>query len=259
MDKDTREDLTLMMENTTKEQFEEYLEANDKDDHKHDCINQRVSLLMLNREDVDMMRRYKDFIMSRYKLTEHLNVIKLLKTYEYLVGRLTRIKETSLITNLLKYDDYKVLLVREFENYYNMKPLDVEGIEAIENFKPLDKHLFYNIKRAFETTKGEPDDKKSTRHIYLMMLRHLTSNEIITSSRSRKASDRGTYHHSANHHYINFHIELNGHANGHYRNYHDEVVRKYRLATKQDVKHDDGHADMFLDGLKNQMDQTPNY
>ena len=79
--------------------------------------------------------------MNKWKLNEHLNIIKLLKTDEYLNARLTTLKETSLSASLLKYPEYKMVLVREFEKYYGMNPLEVEAFDDMEDFRLLDKQF----------------------------------------------------------------------------------------------------------------------
>ena len=45
--------------------------------------------------------------MNKFKLSEHLNIIKLLKSDEYLRDKLNVLKHSSLTANLLKYTEYK--------------------------------------------------------------------------------------------------------------------------------------------------------
>ena len=88
--------------------------------------------------------------MNKWKLNEHLNIIKLLKTDEYLNARLTTLKETSLSASLLKYTEYKMVLLREFEKYYGAKPLEVEAFDDMEDFRLLDKQFLISSNELLE-------------------------------------------------------------------------------------------------------------
>ena len=144
--------------------------------------------------------------MNKWKLNEHLNIIKLLKSDEYLKAKLTTLKETSLSASLLKYPEYKMALVREFEKYYGMNPLEVEAFNDMEDFKLLDKQFFNIIKRAFETKKEEPKDRLEAQRLYITMLKHLTDKEIITGTRNRRRGEgRGEYSYSLNDNFIKYH------------------------------------------------------
>ena len=55
-------------------------------------------------------------------LEEHFRITNLLKSDEYLHDKFKVLKEGSLKTNVLRYDAYKMILLREFEKYYNIQP-----------------------------------------------------------------------------------------------------------------------------------------
>ena len=143
LDKDTRDGLTELMNTITNEQFNEYIKSVDKGDNKYNLIDKRVTLLQLDKRNKEPLTQFKDIIMNKYKLSEHQNVIHLLKKDEYLEARLAKLKKASLNTNFLKYTEYKLVLVREFEKYYEMNPLDVGAFDSMgESFKVIDKQLF---------------------------------------------------------------------------------------------------------------------
>ena len=81
--------------------------------------------------------------MNKFKLSEHLKIIKLMKSDEYLSDKLRILKHSSLTTNLLKYTEYKIVLLREFEKYFGIKPLEVEAFDKWNpDFKCLDTPFF---------------------------------------------------------------------------------------------------------------------
>ena len=122
LDKDTRDELAELIEQITTEEFNEYLNDNDKTKDKYDNINKRISLLNLNKQDEEQLTTYKERLMNKFKRSEHLNIIKLLKSDEYLRDKLNVLKHSSLTANLLKYTEYKLVLLREFEKFYGIKP-----------------------------------------------------------------------------------------------------------------------------------------
>jgi hypothetical protein len=71
---------------------------------------------------------YTEITMNKNTLQEYLNVIKLLKTDEYVTEKFNRLKNNSLITNLLNYTEYKIMLIQQFEQIYKIQPLEVNHI-----------------------------------------------------------------------------------------------------------------------------------
>ena len=126
-----------------------------------------------------------------------------------------------------------MVLLREFEEHYGMKPLEVESFNNMENFKVIDSQFFNIIKRAFETKRDEPQDRIGTQRLYISMLKHLTSKEMITSTKIKtRGEDRDTYTYSRNYNFIKYHIELNAYSNNKYRNYDQTVIERYGLRAK---------------------------
>ena len=237
LDRDTRDELTELIENLTQEQFDEYVNDGDKDNKTYECINKRASLLNLDRENIEQLTQYKDILMNKYKLSEHLNVIKLLKSDEHLTSKLQSVYNAGLKTNLLRYDEYKLLLVRAFEGFYHMGPLEVGAFERLREFKPLDKQLFNNIVRAFGSKKKEPESTKDLLYLYLLMIRHLTNGEIVNRARcKRRGAERDTYTYSLNEAFVRYHIEVNEYSNKYHKNYHECFIDKYKLRVRQEAR-----------------------
>ena len=62
LDKDTRDELTELIEAISLEQFNEYLKSNDKDNVKYDTLNKRISLVNLNKGEDEQLTTYRDII-----------------------------------------------------------------------------------------------------------------------------------------------------------------------------------------------------
>ena len=109
LEKDSQDEMTQIMENITNEHFNEYQGGKLKR-LQYDQINKHINISYLDKNNNDILINYKDIITDKYKLKEHLNIIRLLKADEYLNDKYRRLREESLKTNLLKYDEYKMIL-----------------------------------------------------------------------------------------------------------------------------------------------------
>ena len=247
LDKDTRCELTELIQDITNEQFEEYLNDEYKCDDKFDHINRRVSLLSLSPTNIDLLRKYKDIIMNKYMLEDHFRITNLLKSDEYLHDKFKVLKEGSLKTNLLRYDAYKMILLREFEKYYNIQPLDVGAFSKMENFQILDNKLFLNIKKAFDSQKQEPKTIHDTEQLYIAMIKHLTNKDFITTQRIWSGKDRGGRTYKVNEESITHHIELHKISNKENQNYHDVMRKKYNLEKPEKLNNEPSIDDPFID------------
>jgi hypothetical protein len=246
LDKDTREELTELIQQITTDEFNAFLNSDDKLNPKYDNINKSIQLLNLPYNN-DILESYKDIIMNKYKIKEHLNLIRLVKTAEYNTDRLAQLQEASLKVNLLKYDEYKISLIKELEQFYNIKTLDVKGLGTTE-FKALDASLFLNIKKAFETKKEAPTNSKELQQLYITMLKQVVNKDIVTSKQVHtRTEDRGAMMYKMNDHFIKYHIELNSFSNKNYKNYDKDVLTRYDIKVIDVVETSLLDKDMFID------------
>jgi hypothetical protein len=126
----------------------------------------------------------------------------------------------------MKHDEYKMTLLRQFEKFYNMQPLEIELLSDTKEFKSLDGKLFFSIKRAFETKKEAPHDVRTTLQLYIMMLKQLTTKDIVICKMNRKRGvNKDTMTYKINEALIKYHLGLAPCS----RNYHEYVIEKYDL------------------------------
>ena len=95
VEKVEKPDIELNIEEQNK-LFDEFILSDDKYDAKYKQLVKIIKILNLPMND-DILRKYKLFIIDKYELTDHFNIIKMLKTDD-------------------KTDD-KINLIRELEKY----------------------------------------------------------------------------------------------------------------------------------------------
>ena len=231
--KDTRDEMTEVIENISEELFNEFLkEDTNKMDSKFDNINTNLYTLGLIGKGTETIKQYKDIITNKYLLTEHFNIMRLLKSDAYIKDRLEKKGQTCYKTKLVRSTEHKILLLRELEEYYNIGRLEVDfnkGADMFGEHAPRWADTFNNIKYVFETKKKPPTNQKELKELYVFMLKQLGNKEMITSTRSKKKEDRDTTHYKINDRFINYHIELSKHYTNNYKHYLEEVINKYGL------------------------------
>ena len=115
-----------------------------------------------------------------------------------------------------------------------------------EGFKTLDKHLFFNIKKAYESQKHDPKTIQETEQLYIAMIKHLTNKEFIITKRIWSGKDRGARVYTVDDELVRHHIELHKIGNKMNKNYHDAVREKYNLEQVVKVKSNESE-DPFID------------
>ena len=83
--------------------------------------------------------------------------------------------------------------------------------------------------------KTNPTNINELKQVYVLMIKHMTNTNIISSKRSSTRKNR-IYNYFVDDKFIKYHIELNGFSNKYHERYHEHFINKYELITK---KHDE--------------------
>jgi hypothetical protein len=78
LNKETKEEMTSLVEAYNEDLFTEFLKAEDRTLVKFDMFNKHVELLGLSKEANDILEKYKDLITDKFKLKEHMDLIRLM-------------------------------------------------------------------------------------------------------------------------------------------------------------------------------------
>jgi hypothetical protein len=89
--------MTTLVDKHNEDLFKDFLTAENKTLVKFDMFNKNVEVLGLPINNVDLLEKYKDQIMDKYKLNEHMDIIRLLKSDEYIDKKLIMLLKMVLI------------------------------------------------------------------------------------------------------------------------------------------------------------------
>jgi hypothetical protein len=214
--------------------FNNYMNDENKNLDKYECINKKVELLKIPKENDELLIEYKNIITDEFKFKSHLNVLISFKTYQYIQEKINELefKNMNVINNDSIYHKISVLktILKEFigdECIYN---IDYQATED-KKIKVNDDILFL-IKRLFRTTK-EPKNMKDFKQLHITILKHITDNDIIISKQKKENNKRSTQY-KLNDKFINFHIDLDRLKNPTFKNYDIHVIKKLNILSNED-------------------------
>ena len=192
--------------------FDEYIHSNedDKTKGKFETINNNIEVLNLP-DNNEILIQYKEYIMNRHKLDDHMNIMRLLKSNDYIKNKLDHIHQQNQKVKILDNIYNKISLLRNYEKSFSLKPLEV-------NYKPTNEIDIPDkdwalMKKVFRTKKDKPTNMTEFKPIYIQMIKHITNNEICNTMRDRSGSKGRTTSYDLNTKYIQEHIELNKYSN----------------------------------------------
>ncbi len=123
------EEVKVEMKEATTEQraklFNEFFVAENKDLNKFTPIVERMTFLNLSNDD-KILEQYKDVITDDKALDNHLNLIKLLKSDDYIKSKLNKIDGETFKVKTIDTIYNKIHIIRNFEKSFNLKPLQVD-------------------------------------------------------------------------------------------------------------------------------------
>ena len=246
LDKEEKTEIKELTQEIKEKLFEEYLECDNKTLDKYDSFNKHIKFLnipiFIDVEDCDergiietvvnkeLLIKYKNEIMDKHVLQDHLNVIRLLKTDHYINEKLRTAKENSYDIKNMTMMYSKIKAIRNLETKYNIKPLEIDYTNEGE-INMSDSEYKY-IKNTFRISREKPENYKDLRKIYSTMIRHMTSNDLIKTVQGTKGKDRKQILYSIDDDIVKYHLELNKYSNPDCKHFHNNFVEKYKIPRK---------------------------
>jgi hypothetical protein len=222
LSKEKNEELNKPLLEITENAFNSLLETGHTDD-----ANLKANLLMLGMEattDYEITLTYKEQITDKYKFDAHLNIIRCLKEEEYIQQKIFDLERDNYnITNITS-TYHKIKHVLRLENKMSIKRLQVDAKLSDITFYDIPDIEFQLINRTFNIMRPKPKTTDELFKLYIYMLRHLMSNDILiktkgTTQRSRKM----TY--KLNVDFLKFHVELNKFKSPYLSNYDVNILK----------------------------------
>jgi len=190
------------------------------------AINKSIEFLNIPKDN-EILELYKNEITNKYHLQDHLNIIRTLRSNEYINKKIELaninsydVKNMTLIYNKIKF-------IRQFEEDYKIKPLEVDYINE-GDVEMNDKQYNY-IKNIFRISQKKPETYEQLKRIYISMLRNITNNNLIQSKQGTKKEERNVRYYNINEDVIKYHLKLNEYSNPDKKHFNDFFKKKYDI------------------------------
>lgn len=209
-----------------------YIEGNliERENPKYTNIHNRAKLLKIDKLEKNVIEEYKEIIKTEKNMTNHSNLIRLLKSDTYINLKISNFKENSMDVKIMSEVHNKISLIRKIEKENNIEKLDVNFSE--EGEVVLSDSTYKLLKTVFSSKKPKPKNKHDLKKFYVSMIKHL-SNDLITSKASNVIIDghrKNITSYALNIENIKLSLKLDEYSNHERKNFND-IIKKFENIT----------------------------
>jgi len=169
----------------------------------YDKIDERVKILNLPKNNIDILIKYKDQLTDPFKLTDHYNTIRMFKPIYYIESKfydaIINNFECKYINNIYN----KIKIIKNIEQKYNIKNFNTNSYEK----NILTDNEYNLIKNLFRINKIKPNNNYEIIIMYVTMIKNICGSDIIKYKQTMINGKR-KYEYYYNDEYIKFHKKL---------------------------------------------------
>ena len=178
-----KKEMQTLTENIRSELFDEYLFNDDKYNAKYVNINTNIEAVGLCKDDNELLIEYKDVLIDKFKINDHFNVIRCLKTDEYIDMKIAEQKDKNFNVKIFDSNYNKIKLLRQLEDDNGFEKFVFHDV--IDDMKPIIINNFELIKKVFNVAK-KPMTYTELIKMRVTLYKHLMGTESIITSRISK-------------------------------------------------------------------------
>jgi len=236
-----------LVDQISEELFEEFCKpTTDRLQPKFAQLYRHICYLVLNPNDHDTLRKYQQTLVNKYRVEEHDDILRLLKTAQHVNDELESLNQKSIDAKLLSNRFQKAKLINEFGTKYGLTLLTLNAQEPVpgtpcgDGDVQMDDAFFALVKQAFRVTRAKPKTFREIKQLFVSIVRSATCKNLITSKQGKAKSERDVTLYSLNEGLVKHHLELSSFKNKRRKGFAPEVVEKFGLQATEE-------ADLFLD------------
>lgn len=199
-----------------------------KENKEFEHLQNNLEFLSLEFETNEIINTYKEIITSPSEIETHLNVIRLLKSDDYIKMKLNRNSTNCYAVKNVNNSYTKIELIRQLEKSQNLKPFEPLTKDDIEII-PISEKLLKTIKIAFRKKEDlKIDNVDEYKKLYVTLIKNVTCPQIVKSTKGTTRKDKSKTKYSLDEEKIKFHIGLDS--------YNNELMNGYNLDVMQTLK-----------------------
>ncbi len=174
-------DLDVDLEQMQDDLFEAFLNTEDVTQKKFANLLKHVQYLGIALDDKDNLIKLKDIIVDKYKVQNHDNIIRLLKSEEYIVAKLANLAMNGMDAKNMTNPYHKVKLVKVMETKYGIDFAKEVGANSGE----MEDDLYNLIKHTFNLRKVKPTTIDGINTLYASMIRSITKDKTLVRANKK--------------------------------------------------------------------------
>lgn len=196
---------------------------------RYDKFNNALKVLHLERASPELLIQYHELITDTKCLDSHFNLIRLMKTQDYINENVERVHLNSQIIKAHKSSYHKINIIKKLEAQFNIKPLDV-GFEESDEPIDINPGLFKLIQKDFRSQRSNPKTLAEFKPLYISMIKTVigTSLKMITTKTNR-SKDGKSQSYALDHELLAFHVKLNQYNNPLLNAYEPHLIETYGM------------------------------
>jgi len=228
LNKKINDDMMLLNIKNKNDFFDNYIISSNRSHQQYEFINNNIQLLALHNTNDDVIKLYKNIIIDKFAINDHLSIINFLKSDEYIHKKLLLSNSFDLknIFNIF----HKIKLLRDIEKYYNIDNFNLD-FNIDNEFILMTDNFFNLIKKVFKTTKNNPSNYLQLKKLIISMIRNITTSNIIITKKTfdRSKTKKNSIIYSFNDEFIQFHLKLNKYKNINSTDFHTHIIKKFNI------------------------------
>ena len=204
-------------------------------------INLQGNLQMLKLDDSttsdETLIKFKDIITDKFKLQGHMDMVKLLKTEEFIYDKILKLENSSFTINNINSSYHKIKLLMELERDMKINHLQLDVKLSNINMCTIPDNKFHLMKKVFRIKRNKPTTKDELFQLYISMVKHVSTNDFVKANRCMKNNKRETKY-TLNEDLVKYHIELNQFSNCFLTNYDEGLLTRLNITKPQKIVHE---------------------
>ena len=160
------------------ELYEEFMNTTNPHEPKYKPLLSHINYLGISHDDKHNLDKFKDIIMDKHKVKDHDNIIRMLKSEDYINAKLTQLHMSGIDVKLLNNTFQKIKLLKLLDTTYNIDFLNEQG----SNSGVMADDLYQLIKHTFRLRQIKPTTTEAINDLYSAMVRSITNDKTLVRS-----------------------------------------------------------------------------
>ena len=206
-----------------------------------------IQMLKLEKAPTETITKYKDIICDKFKLDEHLNIIRAFKDEEFVQQKIFDLERDNYNITVMSSTYHKIKHIKSLEQRMKIQKYQINAkLDDITYFNIPDNEYIL-ICKLFEKIRKKPLTKDELFKLYISMLRNVMSSEFVISTKGT-TRDNQKISYTLNKDFVKFHIDLNMFSNPYLRNFDVDILTSLGIEKPQIPSHKNFNpSEQFID------------